>query len=174
MEGETEAVDGSKVTVELMQMSDLDEVMELEQLCFTQPWTRGMFESDLRQSELTYYIVARLKSRVIGYAGMWVAGGEAHITTIAVHPDFRRKGIGSRLMRTLLEEALRRGAKWAVLEVRQSNKAAQQLYKKWGFKLAGIRRHYYSNPIEDALIFKLPHIEEALKTQSETVINYKG
>ncbi len=159
--------DISQLSIERMRLSDLDEVMELERMCFTQPWTRGMFESDLLQGEFTYYIVARLEGKLVGYAGMWTAGGEAHITTIAVHPDFRRRGIGSALMRMLLEEALRRGAEIAVLEVRRSNEAAQQLYKKWGFRPVGVRCGYYSNPPEDALILELPLTDYVVRMHSD-------
>lgn len=162
METDANGWDISQVSIERMKMDDLDEVMEIERMCFTQPWTREMFKSDLLQTEFTYYIVARFKGKLIGYAGMWVAGGEAHITTIAVHPNYRRRGVGSTLMRTLLEEALRRGAEIAVLEVRQSNTAAQQLYRKYGFRPIGVRRGYYSNPTEDALVYELSLTKDAI------------
>lgn len=160
-------IDIAQLEIKPMQLSDLDEVMELERICFTQPWTRGMFEDDLRNSNLTYYIVARLYGNLVGYAGMWVVGGEVHITTVAVHPKFRRMGMGSKLIRSLLEEAVRREAQWAILEVRQSNIAAQKLYAKWGFKVIGRRKGYYSNPPEDALVLELSDIREALKRCAE-------
>lgn len=167
METDANGWDISQLSIERMRISDLDEVMEIERTCFRQPWTREMFESDLLQTEFTYYIVAKLKGKLIGYAGMWVAGGEAHITTIAVHPNYRRKGVGSTLMRTLLEEALRRGAEIAVLEVRQSNTAAQKLYRKYGFRPVGVRRNYYSNPTEDALVYELSPIKDAIRMCSD-------
>jgi ribosomal-protein-alanine N-acetyltransferase len=166
-EGESKACDISELKIEPMHISDLDEVLTIENASFSQPWTRDMFEDDLLYNERTHYIVARLRGRVVGYAGMWLFGDEAHITTIAVHPEFRRRGIGNTLMRSLLLEAMRRGAKWATLEVRASNKVAQQLYMKWGFKVVGIRRNYYSNPQEDALVLELPDIEEALSSESK-------
>ncbi|MFA4016516.1 MAG: hypothetical protein RUDDFDWM_001626 [Candidatus Fervidibacterota bacterium] len=164
-EGKSKECNISELKIEPMHISDLDEVLAIENASFSQPWTRNMFEDDLLYSERTCYIVARLHGRVVGYAGMWLIGDEAHITTIAVHPDFRRRGIGNTLMRSLLLEAMRRGARWATLEVRASNKPAQQLYMKWGFKVVGIRRNYYSNPQEDALVLELPNIEKAFSSE---------
>ncbi|HID07988.1 MAG TPA: GNAT family N-acetyltransferase, partial [Armatimonadetes bacterium] len=103
------------LTIEPMKWEDLDEVVKLEQACFTHPWTRRMFEEDIAQVDSTYYIVARLGGMIIGYAGAWIIGGEVHITTLAVHPKFRRRGIGETLLHALLDGAVQRGAEWAKL-----------------------------------------------------------
>ncbi len=89
---------------------------------------------------------------VVGYAGAWLMVDEAHITTIAVHPDYRGKGVGEMLLVSLIERAIKAGAKWVTLEVRVSNHVAQNLYRKYTFKEAGVRRRYYSDNNEDALV----------------------
>lgn len=92
------------------------------------------------------------RGRIIGYAGMWILADEAHVTTIAVRGDYRRRGFGELLIASLIEMAFEIGARWVTLEVRMSNEAAQWLYRKYGFRNAGLRRRYYSDNNEDALI----------------------
>ncbi|MCF6097195.1 ribosomal protein S18-alanine N-acetyltransferase [Thermovorax subterraneus] len=141
-----------KVTVELMGVEDLDQVIEVEKLSFTNPWSRNSFFLELTSNELATYIVAKVDGRVVGYAGMWLIVGEAHVTNVAVHPGFRKKGIGELLMRSLMTIARESGAKMMTLEVRKSNYIAQNLYTKLGFEPIGIRRGYYTDNNEDAVI----------------------
>jgi ribosomal-protein-alanine N-acetyltransferase len=141
-----------KVTIELMKTEDLDQVIEVEKLSFTNPWSKNSFFLELTTNELAKYIVAKVDGKVVGYAGMWLIVGEAHVTNVAVHPDFRKKGIGELLMRSLMTLAKESGAKMMTLEVRKSNYIAQNLYTKLGFEPIGIRRGYYTDNREDAVI----------------------
>jgi ribosomal-protein-alanine N-acetyltransferase len=142
--------------IERAQLTDLDDLVRLEQLCFPTPWTRDSFRRELsRDDDVAVYLVARGEGEVVGYAGMWVMVDEAHVATIGVHPDQRRRGIGERLLVRLLSEAVRRGADRVFLEFRRSNRAAQELYAKYGFVEVGVRRSYYmdkSGNVEDAIV----------------------
>ncbi len=135
-----------------MTKDDIDQVMEIEHSSFPYPWSRASFEKELRDNGYACYLVAGTgkNGQVIGYAGSWVLFGEAHITTLAVHPDYRRAGTGSALLTSLMEAAYKLGACQVFLEVRDSNGAARTLYEKYGFKIKGIRKKYYLD--EDALI----------------------
>jgi [ribosomal protein S18]-alanine N-acetyltransferase len=148
------------VTIERFQMRHLREVMPIEQGAYPKPWSRSVFESELRQvdSGSRYYVVARDSSRrrrVVGYAGLWFVpepgGDQAHVTNIVVAPDSRRLGVASRLMATLASTAIERGCAAWTLEVRASNTAAQELYRQFGFVPAGMRKRYYENT-EDAIV----------------------
>jgi [ribosomal protein S18]-alanine N-acetyltransferase len=150
----------SAVTIEPFQMRHLREVMPIEQGAYPKPWSRSVFESELRQvdSGSRYYVVARDRSRrrrVVGYAGLWfvpeTGGDQAHVTNIVVAPDSRRLGVASRLMATLASTAIERGCVAWTLEVRASNTAAQELYRQFGFVPAGMRKRYYENT-EDAIV----------------------
>jgi len=140
------------VTIELMKVEDLDQVMEIERLSFTNPWSKNSFFLELTTNDLATYLVAKVDGRVVGYAGMWLVVGEAHVTNVAVHPDFRKKGIGELLMRSLITIAKESRAKMMTLEVRKSNDVARNLYAKLGFEPVGIRRGYYTDNREDAVI----------------------
>jgi [ribosomal protein S18]-alanine N-acetyltransferase len=132
---------------------DLDAVAALEAECFTNPWTREMLEQEVQQSHVARVYVLRAEGyRVAAFCTCWLVYDELHINTIAVHPDLRRKGLATVLMRHLLHEAESQGAHRALLEVRRSNVPAQRLYEALGFVVAGTRRNYYSHPEEDALV----------------------
>ena len=135
-----------------MTMEDLEQVMEIEHSSFPYPWSRASFEKELRHNGYACYFVAGLSKngQVVGYAGSWILFGEAHITTLAVHPSYRRAGIGSALLNSLMETACSLGACQVFLEVRDSNGAARTLYEKFGFKIKGVRKKYYLD--EDALV----------------------
>lgn len=135
-----------------MTAADIDRVLEIEKLCFPTPWSREAFRIEIEENRCARYFVAVYQEEIVGYGGMWVIIDEAHITNIAVHPRFRGQGIGEAIMRSLIEEAVSLGAVRMTLEVRISNKIAQKLYEKLGFQGVGIRKHYYSNNNEDALI----------------------
>lgn len=152
MAGKTRLNPAHQVEIRLMQLSDLDQVMEVDQSSFTTPWTREAFYHELLHNHLAYYLVAELEGRVVGYCGTWVVPPEAHITNIAVHPQFRGKKIGEQLLRALMYLALYKGATRITLEVRVSNQVAQNLYHKLGFRIEGRRPKYYSDNQEDAFI----------------------
>jgi ribosomal-protein-alanine N-acetyltransferase len=130
----------------------LDQVCAIEALCFTTPWTRPLFEEELKKPEICFWRVLADDDGVLAYGGFWKAVDEAHFTNIAVHPRAQRRGWGRRLLRALLELAKEQGCHSATLEVRPSNTAARALYEAEGFEAAAIRPRYYSDDGEDALI----------------------
>ena len=135
-----------------MTLDDIDAVQEVERSSFPVPWPANAFRHELTQNRNAKYVVAREDGHSVGYAGLWLMVDEAHITTFAVHPDHRRQRIGERLLQRLFDIAATMNAEWLTLEVRASNLAAQKLYEKYGFRRAGVRRRYYSDNNEDALI----------------------
>jgi len=147
--------DVDRVYIDQMTLADLDGVMAVEEISYLTPWSRRAFVSELTENIHAHYIVARLGREVVGYAGMWVILDEAHVTNIAVHPDWRRRGLGERLLRELISRARARGATRVTLEVRKSNMVAQRLYTRLGFVPRGIRKGYYSDTGEDAIIMWL-------------------
>jgi len=140
------------ISIEPMKMSDLKQVLAIENMSFPAPWSRQAFISELTYNRAAIYLVARQDDQIIGYAGMWVVVDEAHITNIAVHPAWRRLGVGRRLMDRLVEIAQANRCRAITLEVRKSNLAAQNLYTQYGFTAQGLRRGYYSDNGEDAII----------------------
>lgn len=141
-----------RVVIEAMRFDDLPSVHRIEQASFTTPWPEHAYRSELETNRLATYLVARAGDRIVGYGGMWLMVDEAHITTFAIHPAWRRQHIGERLLLALLDLAIDRGAHEATLEVRLSNLAARRLYEKYGFRPVGLRPRYYSDDHEDALI----------------------
>jgi len=131
---------------------DIDSVLEVEKASFLTPWSRQAFVSELANQGFTQYFVALAEDQVVGYAGMWIIIDEAHITNIAVRPQQRGKKIGEALLIKILEESERAGCTGITLEVRISNETAQNLYRKFGFQVQGIRKGYYTDTHEDALI----------------------
>lgn len=142
-----------KVTMDIESMTEkhLDGIEELEKKSFAVPWSRAMFIQELNNPLATYFVLL-MNGRVAGYAGMWVVLDEGHITNIAVDPDCRRLGAGRRLLEHLLSAGGKIGADSFTLEVRRSNKPALALYLSCGFEAAGIRKKYYSDNGEDAVI----------------------
>ena len=147
-----------KYQVMPMKGKDIDEVMHLEKLCFPVPWSKDAFRMEVEKNQCARYYIVRMNNQLIGYGGMWLILDEAHITNIAVHPEHRRRGVGRLLMETLMKEAVILKMERMTLEVRVSNKAAISLYKSLGFEEGGIRKGYYSNDREDALIMWNFHI----------------
>ncbi len=142
----------AEVTLRPLKPSDLDRVMEMERLCFSLPWSREEMQSELDNPVARYYALEE-DGVLVAYAGVWLAVFEGHITNVAVHPDHRKKGYGLRICEHLMRQALDLGAQYFLLEVRQGNLAAQQLYRKLGFKRAGIQEGYYTDTGEDAYIY---------------------
>lgn len=144
--------------VEEMIQDDLKEVLEIEQLAFPTPWSKNLFLRELH-SDLSKIILAKSdafeKRRVLGYICIWLASGEVHILNLACHPNFRRCGIATSLLEHSLFFSFKRGVRKAFLDVRGSNKEALALYKKYGFKQIGVRKGYYSDTREDAVVMVL-------------------
>jgi ribosomal-protein-alanine N-acetyltransferase len=140
------------VVIEDMTIDDIDAVQVVERESFPVPWPANAFRHELTQNKNAHYIVAKEGGRIVGYAGLWLSLDEAHITTFAVLPDYRRRRIGERMLVALFDKSAKLGAEWMTLEVRASNLAAQRLYEKYGFRPAGVRRRYYSDNNEDAII----------------------
>ena len=139
------------IRIERMQVDDVEEVAELDKKCFPTPWSVSAYMNEAHNPS-AYYIVARMDDRIIGFAGIWLIMDEAHITTIGVDPELRGQKIGERILIHVLDEAIHRGARRVTLEVRKSNFVAQNFYDKYMFHTVAVRKGYYSNNNEDALI----------------------
>ncbi len=140
------------VVIEDMRVEDIPAVQIVENASFPLPWPANAFRHELTQNKNAHYLVAKEGEQIVGYAGLWLSLDEAHITTFAVLPEYRRRKIGERMLIAIFERAEKLGAEWLTLEVRASNLPAQRLYEKYGFRPAGIRRRYYSDNNEDAII----------------------
>jgi ribosomal-protein-alanine N-acetyltransferase len=152
------------LTIDAMQTGDIEAVHEIERLSFSTPWPTYAFEQELRGNRLARYVVARAGTaagvRVVGFAGLWLMVDEGHITTFGVHPDWRRQGVGARLLLRLVDIALELRATRMTLEVRVGNHPAQELYRRFGFAIAGTRVRYYTDDGEDAFVMTTPTLSE--------------
>jgi [ribosomal protein S18]-alanine N-acetyltransferase len=149
-----------RLIVEPMRLEDLPAVHAIEIASFITPWPPHAYRGELESNKLAHYLVARAGDTVAAYGGMWLMVDEAHITTFAVHPSWRRRRIGERLLLAFLDLAMDRGAREATLEVRLSNLGARKLYEKYGFRPVGLRPRYYSDDHEDALIMTTSPLDE--------------
>lgn len=149
MSKESKVIDISPLTI-----GDLEQVMDIEPVAFgSHHWTRQSFMNELINPSGFYYAAREQENeRVLGYSGFWLIGEEAHVTTLAVHPDYRRLYVGERLLINDIIQARKVGADWVTLEVRVSNDSAQRLYGKYSFRSLGVRRNYYQDNDEDALV----------------------
>jgi ribosomal-protein-alanine N-acetyltransferase len=148
------------VRIEPMTLDDLPAVHAIERASFFPTWPEDAYRNELLTNKLATYLVARLDGVVVAFGGIWLMVDEAHITTFAVDPAWRRRSIGERLLVGLLDAAIARRAREATLEVRLSNVAARRLYEKYGFRPVGIRPRYYSDNGEDALIMTTEPLDE--------------
>lgn len=175
--------EGLPYVLQPMRVQDIPEVLEIERVCFSMPWSAHAYRYEIEENTLSWYVVARPaprpkesgifgkilalrtaaqpRSPIIGYGGFWMMVDEAHISTLAVAPAYRRRGVGELLLLTMIEEAQRRGAAAVTLEVRVSNLPAQRLYEKYGFTVQGRRVRYYSDNGEDAYIMTTPPLRSA-------------
>lgn len=144
-----------QIHIERMREEDLEEVMAIERVSFPSPWTRNMFLQELKGSHFSHLLVARTDKRLVGYGGFSTVLDEAHISNLAVHPDFRRRKIGEKLLTAMLHLAKSKGIKEITLEVRAGNVSAQNLYAKFGFEITDRHRKYYQDTQEDALLMSL-------------------
>ncbi len=135
-----------------MATGDIAAVTRIERACFTTIWPSDAFYNELSSNKLAHYFVGRVGDRIVAYGGVWVILEDSHITTLAVDPAYRGRRFGETLLLRLIDEAIERGAAWITLEVRESNKIAQALYRKYGFTTVTMRHGYYSDDNESALI----------------------
>jgi len=141
-----------KLIIRKMDMIDIDDVLKVEAASFTEPWPKEIFHQEIKNNDYAYYFVVQLDNRIIGYAGMWFVIDDAQITNIAILPEYRGKKIGEKLFEYTCQQAMKMGVKRLSLEVRMSNVIAQNLYKKFGFVPGGIRKNYYTDNQEDAIV----------------------
>ncbi len=145
-----------------MTVEDLPAVQLIERASFTTPWPAHAYRQELEANRLAQYLVGTIGGEIVAYGGIWLMVDEAHVTTFAVHPRYRRRRIGERLLISLLDMAADRHAREATLEVRLSNLSARRLYEKYGFRPVGIRPRYYSDNQEDALIMTTEQLDDPL------------
>ena len=141
-----------EVVIGPMRRRHLRSVLRLEQQVYPRPWSMGLFMSELGIRGSRVYVVARVDQTVVAYAGLMLVAGDGHVTTLAVDPAWHRLKLGTRLLHTLVRAAIDRGAEHLTLEVRASNRPAQELYRAFGFVPAGVRKGYYVETKEDALV----------------------
>ncbi len=144
----------TKILIRPLRLDDLEEVMAIEPTAFgPHHWSKQSFMQELNKPEALYFVARLVQTKeLLGYSGFWMIGQEAHVTTIAVHSNYRRQNIGEQLLINNILVGRQCGALWLTLEVRASNEAAQKLYSKYGFKTVNIRPHYYQDNFENALI----------------------
>jgi len=140
------------VTIRQATVNDVDEIYEIERLCFAEPWSRDALVYEFEENPRAFYVVAELDGQVVGYAGLWWILDEGHITNVAVRPGFRNRKIGEGIISVLIDFTSEEGIKHHTLEVRRSNTPAINLYRKFGFEIEGVRKGYYQNNGEDAFL----------------------
>ncbi len=150
-----------------MRRRHLRKVLSIESRVYPRPWSMSLFLSELAQKNTRSYIVARVDGEVAGYAGMMYTGFEAHVTNIAVDPDVHGRKVGTRLLLTIITEAIARGIEVVSLEVRVSNNVAQEMYTKFGFHVVGMRKGYYIETREDAYVMD---VSNASSTEYRTLL----
>ena len=162
-----------EIQIRRMEKTDIDSVIEIEAKAYGEHhWSKESFLNELSNDLARYYAAFDNKNHLLGYAGCWQILEEVHITNIAVAPDFRRNGIGEKLLRKIIDDCYENKAKYITLEVRVSNLPAIGLYEKYGFKSLGVRKGYYQNNNEDALIMWTENIfYDKFKLNYAKVIN---
>ncbi|MBD1372288.1 ribosomal protein S18-alanine N-acetyltransferase [Hazenella sp. IB182357] len=158
-----------KIMFRPMVLSDIPDIVKVENASFPTPWPQKAFYNELAFNQFARYTVVTCADEIIGYCGFWLILDEAHITNIAVHPDYQGCGIGEMTLIYVMEMARMSGAKRMTLEVRVSNLVAQKLYEKLGFENTGVRKAYYTDNKEDAIIMWVTLYEEQ---QSNSCVRY--
>src|SRR6478752_7286117 len=153
-------MDPLEVQITPMRRRHLRSVLRIEAQVYPTPWTHGLFVSELALRSSRVYVVARVGREIVGYAGLMMSLADGHVTTIAVDPDWQRQGVATRLLLALAREAIARGATALTLEVRLSHRGAQQLYQRFGFVSVGVRKGYYADTGEDALIMWAHEVDQ--------------
>jgi [ribosomal protein S18]-alanine N-acetyltransferase len=164
-------------TIRAANLESLSEILEVEEACFSAPWTRKMLEGELSGNPFAHFLVARprreeeaSKQAILGYLCYWIVFEEVRLMNLAVIESMRHRGIARSLVSTALQTGVSQSAHRAVLEVRASNRAAQALYQGFGFSQTAVRPKYYTNPVEDAVLMELDPIvvEDAGSTGGHT------
>lgn len=150
-----------------MERADVSRVHEIECTCFRSPWSRLALLGELR-NDVAHYLVMEVDGVICGYGGMWVLFEEAHVTNVAIMPEYRGKGRGKRLMLAMMRHAVKRGAEKMTLEVREGNLVAQHLYQRLGFEQNGFRPGYYSDTGEGAKLLWNNDIQQTLDRENNT------
>jgi [ribosomal protein S18]-alanine N-acetyltransferase len=140
------------ITFRNMTEEDLDQVLEVEVNSFATPWSREAFFNELTKNQFARYLVVEVDQKVVGYCGVWIIVDEAHITNIALLPEYRGLKLGEALLSRIIDLVRNMGALKVTLEVRVSNARAQALYRKFGFEDGALRKQYYTDNMEDALV----------------------
>lgn len=143
-----------KVSIERIKEKDIDDILAIERVSFSYPWTKSMFINELKNPYSHAHLIRTHLNQVIGYIVFWVIMDEGHILNIAIHPEYRNKGYGSLLLKFSLDYLYKNSGKVMTLEVRRSNIQAIALYKKFGFRVVGIRKNYYISNREDAFVME--------------------
>lgn len=144
--------DRDKLIIRQAEAADVLAIEEVEKACFSVPWSYDSLYHDIVENKLAFYIVAEIRGRICGYVGIWKILEEGHITNVAVSPEYRRMRIASAMLSVLLEVTAEQGIQRYTLEVRKGNQPAMSLYEGFGFAEAGVRKGYYEDNGEDALI----------------------
>lgn len=142
-----------------MRLEDVPAVHEIDMLSFSLPWSERSFRYEVSQNPVSRGWVTEVEGHIAAMLVLWLVVDEVHIATIAVHPDFRRQGIGEQILLSALRSAKDEGAQRAFLEVRAGNAAAQAMYKKYGFTITGVRPRYYKDNNEDAFLMDLDNLD---------------
>ena len=150
----------SELIIRRMTLADVPAVAAVEAATFPMPWTEDAFRQEVTSNAVARYLVAELDGQVIGFAGAWVILDESHITNIAILAEHRGKGYGRQLTAALMQYLANLGAAYATLEVRKSNETAQNLYVSLGFIKLGVRKRYYEDNNEDALLMVCDHMPQ--------------
>ena len=154
MENNTTLRAGNKIVIREMKQGDIMNILEIEKLSFASPWTKGMLKETLSSPIAANFVMATDKI-LVGYIMVYSVEDEAHILNLAAHPDHRRRGYASRLIRHTVDRCRDKGVSEFFLEVRESNNCAKTLYRKIGFEVIGRRKRYYTETNEDALVMQL-------------------
>lgn len=151
-----------------MTVEDIPAVIDLDKMSFSLPWPERSFRFELTDNPASRCWVANLDGKVVGMIVVWLIVDEAHVATLATHPEYRRQGIGKRLLAHALRQLIPDGARSSFLEVRASNVAAQEMYRKFGYEVTGRRRRYYRDNDEDAILMNLDSLDsERLMVDTE-------
>ena len=148
-----------KLSIRKMTVEDIPAIVELDQKSFSLPWPERSFRFEVTNNPASRCWVAELDGKIVGMIVVWLIVDEAHVATLATYPDFRRQGIGKRLLSHALRNLIEEGARSSFLEVRESNVAAQELYRKFGYEETGRRRRYYKDNDEDAILMNLDSLQ---------------
>ncbi len=161
----TAVTDKDRIMLLPMRTCDVPDILKLEKRCYSLPWSASAYVTEVGNPSAQYLIAKTSDGALVGYGGVWVVMDEMHITTLAVDPLLRGKRVGERMLIELMLEGMKRGAVRATLEVRQNNVVAHSLYLKYGFKDIAIRKNYYSDNSENAIIMWAEEIDSPANVQ---------